>query len=205
MWKKLKNVSGNMIEKFEDMCKEFGGQYYREKKFASEIEVCEFYDFDDYEAFIRWLNKQEVKDPKSYVAKWKFGEGSYTYTSQFDVCRGGKELSYETEKSLMSADMLSEILREKGKEEVDMVKVFDKSMDKVEKEIEKIEPPYLRRHTDIEIGFDPDYDYYYAKAESLMNNPASPKDVLEDMGEVTNKLVDIAEDVFNEELDKEIG
>jgi len=38
-----------------------------------------------------------------------------------------------------------------------------------------------------------------------MNNPASPKDVLEDMGEVTNKLVDIAEDVFNEELDKEIG
>ena len=194
-----------MIEKFEDMCKEFGGQYYREKKLTNEIEVCEFDDYGDYGAFMQWLDKQKVKNSKSYVAKYEFEGGGYTYDSQFKIYKGGKELSSRVEKSLMSVDMLSDILEEKGKEEINMKAVIDKSIDRMRKEIEKIEPPFLREHTDVEIGLDPDYDYYYVKAESFMTNPASPRFVLEDMDIVTNELVETAENVFNEELNKEIG
>ena len=194
-----------MIEKFEEMCEEFGGQFVEIPHINGWAKICKFDLFDDYEAFIRWLDKQNVKEHnKYYIAEWELGEGSYYYKSWYEISRDGKELSYETEKSLMSANMLSEILREEGKEEIDMNAIIDKSVDKMKKEIEKIEPPYLREHTDVEIGFNPDYDYYYTKAESFMRNPDSPKYVLRDMEKVTDKLVDIAEDVFNEELDKEI-
>jgi len=189
---------------FKEMCEEYGGSYEKEKYLGKEAEVCNFENFDDYEAFIIWLDKQSVKDDKFYIARFDFKENGYDYRSQFEVYKGGKELSYATEKVLMSVDMLSSVLEEKGKEEVDIDKVIDRTIEKMEEEVEKVEPPYLRDNTYVDVAYDSVWDVYYAKAESSMLKPSSVKHTLRDMDKVTEKLVNIAEDVFNTELRREI-
>jgi len=192
------------VNKFADMCREFGGEFYKkEPLFDKEKNVYEFDNFEDYEAFIRWLNKYK-SNGKTFVAKWRFGEGSKNYESSFEVHKHGKELYYEVEKSIGTPEGMYEHYGEKL-EKVNFSDVFDMTVDKMKKEIDEVAPPYLRNKVDVEIGLELNYDFYYAKASALFTNPLSVSSTLEDMEKTTDALVDKAEDIFYEVINKEVG
>jgi len=196
---------GLSVDKFVNMCKEFGGEHYKKTDYFAnkEAEVCELMNFDDYEAFITWLNKQRAND-KIFIAKWRFGEGNNEYKSEFEIHERGKELSYEIERSIDTPEGLNDYYGEKIIN-IDFGEVYDKTIKEVEKFIRKVEPPYLRDKVDVAVGLEPDHDFYYSKVSAYYKNPVSLLPTLEDMEKVTDILADETEAIFHDVLDKEVN
>ena len=194
-----------MIEKFREICEEFEGQYYAEKHFVREAEVCKFEDFDDYESFSIWLQKQKIKNDKLYISRWEFSENLNRYASEFEKHKDREKLSYETERYITSPKSLQD---EFGKllSNIDISSVMSTTEQKVEKLIDNLKIPHLRDKTSIDVGLNPDYNYYFAKASSTFNGEChlDIKPILKDMSEVTEDIAETASDIFLEELAKEI-
>lgn len=194
-----------VIEKFKEVCEKFGGQYYTERRLTKEAKVCEFDDFDGYETFSIWLQKQKIKDDKFYISRWKFSEDLNRYVSEFEKHRDREKLSYETEKYITSQESLQ---NEFGKIflNADMSSVMSATRQKVDKHIENLKPLYLRDKTSIDVGFNPNYNYYFAKASSTISADfhLAIKPTLKDISKVTENIVQSTSDIFFEELAKEM-
>ena len=190
------------IKKFAEACEDFGGEFYKEiRKYE-----CNFSDMEDYETFVKWLNNHKLYYPRAtYSAVYEYGEDNYWYKSDFTFDITGKTLSYETEKTIASPEMLFEDVPENKALNVDMGKVMEKAEDETLKEIDKLSPPYVRNLVNAEIGFNSNYDYYYAKASATYDNPSSlTTNLMKDMDKATETLVNKAEDKFYDEFRKEL-
>lgn len=177
-------------KEFIEKCIEVGGTIIKDKFLGRDVIACELLNFDDYEEFLNWLRKKRIRGNKIYRVKIEFPEPPYTYYGTADSYDNTMEVWLTVEKNLGSPETLEDAIRRV--EDID--EAINKAIEKTEKELEERN----KKGVEIEIGFDPTYEYYYTKATIGQKNPEKIK--LKELEKITEEAVNIAEDKFFESL-----
>jgi len=207
------------MNKFKEICEELGGEYTKESKSSGwfsteEADVCNFESLDDFESFANWMNRQS-KMPKGRLFEARYKDYSYLpFNIEFTRKNNEKRLSAEEELSLGDPESFTYYLEEKipshlkeiTDEIIENIDWKDIYTETAKESLLKHIPGYLRDASDIEVGFNSDWDYHYIKGS--IDYPLSPginlKATIRDTDKALDTLLSKAEDRFYTVLDEQL-
>ncbi len=219
-----------MEQKFEAICKEFGGKFFDDEKQNARKEDdglqinplhCQLTDFDDFKAFTHWMNKQtDTGKNISLHADYRYDtDYDHIFTADFYVLRNQntfeKTLNLTMKKSISDAEGLNEHIREELNEESDAqtermlnnwTEDFINTKNETKEIIDTIKKPYLKQYASIDTYFSGTDDHWYTEAEIQIpiEKHSDYPSILQDSDDTLTELVRKADDIFYDKLNKEV-